>query len=65
MWLKYIMLAFVLLFAWQGARLVRALARQASYDRSRNTKPKPISEQRYRRLWVVDREEEDERHTGT
>jgi hypothetical protein len=65
MWWKYAALVFVLILCWQGARVFRSLTRQAAYDRSRNTKPKPINDRRYRRLWVIDREDHDERPTGT
>lgn len=35
--------------------------RQRRYDRRRNRQVKPVSEQRYRRMWVVDRDESRQR----
>lgn len=32
------------------------------YERNRNSKLKPVSDARYRKLWVIDREQEDD-HT--
>jgi hypothetical protein len=34
-------------------------ASQRRYDRQRNRRLRPVSEARYRRIWVVDREEQD------
>jgi hypothetical protein len=61
---KIAALLFTLWMAYYGFRLF-AFKKNDVRDRRRNTRVRPVNANRYRHLWVIDREEEDERPTGT